>query len=374
MPTLRCFFAIYTDGSSPVGTFDPPPGTEVFLGEMTELVVPGPADELFGPHAPLFTRFHPTRGFLLGISREVPGRAGTFFDDARRVLLAASQGLTGVGLDVLRLWPFPLKGVEDALPDELLAEDLFSVGFTEMGVHGFRAETFGFAKLGQRELSFEFTGRELIEEAALMCGHLADWLLDHGRRLESGDAMAFGFDRIGFAAAEGQIGPFRGWHPALIQKLLPEALFPGVGVLEVQAWPDVSSARADVSIPLQRSLDQRLLLEELDLTGDSPHATATARVSGSVTSLHDLRMWREESIDAKDSGWRFSAGRQDGPKQAVLSLAQVVERVPALIRYLALPFGVRLAWTETGTLEVDLSKTRREVDAEADAEPDDGDD
>ncbi len=370
MPTLRCFFAIYTDGSSPSDTFEVPRDSDVFLGEMAEVIVPTAADELFGPAAASFTRFKPKRGFLLGVTREVKGRAGSFFDDARKVLLESCKGLSGVGLDVLRLWPFPLDHAESAIPDDLLAEDLFSVGFSEMGVHGFRAETFGFAKLGQRELSFEFTGRELLEEAALMCGHLADWLLEHGRRLEHGNAMAFGFDRISFASAEGATPgtAFRGWHPLLQQKLLPQTLFPGVGVLEVLAQPHGApdAAPGDLTIPLERALAQRLLLEELDLTGDSPHATSTAAVYGTLRALADLTMWREEVSDSKDSGWRFKSALDGAHGSGVQSLADVARRIPDVVRFLALPHGVRLTWNGAGTVEVDLSKTHRDDDHDLD--------
>ncbi|MEW6430358.1 MAG: DUF2185 domain-containing protein [Myxococcota bacterium] len=365
MPRLSCFFAIYTDGSAPADAFRAPANTDVFLGEMATLVLPGPDDELFGPHATLLPRFTPRRGFLLGLSREVKGQAGTFFSDARRVFIDATHGLNGFGLDVLRLWPFPLANAEEALPDDPLAEDLFSVGFTEMGEHGFRAETFGFAKLGQRELSFEFQGRALLEEAALMCGHLADWLLEHGKRVEHAQSMAYGFDRLSFFAAEGEAGgPFRGWHPPIIQKLLPASIFEGVGVLEVRAIPEGSpDERHDLTLPLTRSMEQRLLLEELDLTGDSPHAGATAQVKGFISELKSLVALREEPHASKDSGWRFTSTVEgDSGESGVATLATVVRRAPEILRYLALPHGTRLEWDADGALTMDLSKARHEDD------------
>ena len=72
-----------------------------------------------------------------------------------------------------------------------------------------------------------------------MCGHLADWAMEQGHRVQHGQSMAYGFDRLTFFATEGDAGgPFRGWHPPLIQKLLPPEVFPGVGVLEVRAVAD----------------------------------------------------------------------------------------------------------------------------------------
>lgn len=369
MPTLSCFFAIYTEGESLHDSFPSPAGTDVFLGEMGALILPGPKDELFGPHAGIFQRVKLKRGFLLGFRRKLKGRSETFFNEVRTAVLRATSGLKGVGLDVLRLWPFPLQAATDALPEDLLAEDLFSVGFTEMGEHGLRAETIGFSKLGQREITFEFTDKALIEEAALMCGHLADWLMEHNKRITHGQSMSFGFDRITFFSAEGDAGgPFRGWHPPLIQKLIPEELFPGVGVLEVHAYPPgKSDQREDLTIPLRRAAEQRLLLEEFDLTGDSPHATSTAQVKGFVTELVSLVAVREESMASKDSGWRFrSTVEGDSGESGVMTLADLARRAPELVRFLALPHGVKLTWNAVGALEVDRSRVEMDDEPNTD--------
>jgi hypothetical protein len=270
---------------------------------------------------------------------------------------------------VLRLGPFPLEQAADALPDDLLAEDLFSVGFTEMGEHGLRAETIGLSKLGQREITFEFTDRELMEEAALLCGHLAEWLLEHNKRVAHGEAMSFGFDRITFLSAEGDAGgPFRGWHPPLVQKLVPEHLFPGVGVLEMHALPPGNGEqREDLTVPLRRALEQRLLLEQYDLTGDSPHATSTAQVKGFIIDLTDLVAVREESIGTKDSGWRFrSTAEGDSGEHGVMSLADIARKVPGLVRFFALPHGVKLTWDRAGRLEVDRSRVALDDDEPVD--------
>lgn len=367
LPTLRCCFVIYSDGGAPTDAFAPPNNgpTQVLLTELPEIVVPGRNDELFGPHTQLFSRFTPKRAFLLALSKQVKGGAGSFFADARRVFLETTAGLKGFGFDVLRLWPFPIEQAAEALPEEPLAEDLFSVGFTEMGEHGFRAETVGLSKLDQREISFEFRGRELLEDAALMCGHLADWAMEHGHRVQHGQSMAYGFDRLTFFAAEGDAGgPFRGWHPPLIQKLLPAEVFPGVGVLEVQTLEDAPSAtRSPLTVPLLRALEQRLVLEEHDLTGDSPFHSSTARVRGFVHGLRALTAIREEPTASKDSGWRLvSRTTHDGPEEGQMTLAEIANRVPEIIRFLALPPGVRLEWDTEGRLKVDASKAHAELD------------
>jgi hypothetical protein len=374
LPTLRCFFAIYTDGPAPQlpGEFQSPPGTEVTLEEMPALLTPGADDELFGPHAVLFARYRARRGWLLSLSRAVKGGVGPFFADARRVLLEATTGVEGWAVDVLRLWPFPLIAAAETLPEEVLAEDLFSVGFTEMGEHGYRAETVGLSKLDQREISFEFRGKELIEEAALLCGHLADWVMDHGRRVDHGQSMSFGFDRLTFVATEGESSaPFRGWHPAFVQRALPAERFPGVGVLEVLSVREpAGTPHDDLSLALERARDQRLLLEELDLTGDAPHHTSLARLKGHVVELKNLSAWRDEPTSPKDSGWHLvSPVVSETPAREQLPLGDITRVVPDLIRYLALPAGVRLEWDARGQLRVDTS--RIEIDDDSlDDEPD----
>lgn len=366
MPTLCCYYAIYTDGQGLNEAFPSPAGADVFLGEMGSLRLPGPQDELFGPHAAIFQRGTPKRGFLLGFRRALKGRAETFFAEVRTALLEATRGVAGVGLDVLRLWPFPLESAAEELPEDLLAEDLFAVGFTEMGEHGVRAETIGFSKLGQREITFEFTDRGLMEEAALLCGHLADWLLEHNKRLVHGESITFGFDRLRFLSAEGDAGgPFRGWHPPLVQRLLPPSIFEGVGVLEVHALPPgKQEQREDLTVPLRRALEQRRLLEEFDLTGDSPPSSSTAQVKGFITELKELVAVREESTGTRDSGWRFkSTAEGDSGEHGVMALADLVRRAPGLVRYLALPHGIKLTWDHRGHLEVDRSRV--ELDDEA---------
>ena len=337
---------------------------------MGEVALPGSKEELFGPFATKFTQQKFKHGFLLGFSREVKGGSGTFFSDVRNSMLLSVKGLKGYALDVLRLWPFPLEQANELLPEEPLAEDLFSVGFTPLTEELYRAETFGLAHLSQREVSFEFEGKELLEEAALMTAHLADWVLEHGKRVDHGQAMAFGFDRINFLAAEGGAPPeaLRGWHPALIQKLLPQALFPGVGALEVLAHPDNSVEAQNLTVPLRRALDQRLMLEELDVTGDSPHASNTAHLRGVITGLHSLLAWRDEATASKDSGWNFvSKTVGDSLTEGLTTLSEVISRAPGILRYLALPPGVRLEWNDEGVLQVDTSKAKIKGDLDEDS-------
>lgn len=369
MPTLSSFFAIYTDGSALNESFRSPVNSDVFLGEMGALQLPGPNDELFGPYAAAFARAKFKRGFLLGFKRELKGRSEQFFEEVRTAVLAATAGVEGFALDVLRLWPFPLAQADEALPEHVLAEDLFSVGFTDMGEHGMRAETVGFSKLGAREITFEFRDREVLGEAALMCGHLADWLMEHNTRIVHGQSMALGFDRISFFAAEGAVaGPFRGWHPPLVQKLVPSELFEGTGVFEVKASPPGARDQfEDLTVPLKRSMEQRLLQEELDLVGDSPHATSTAEVRGFVSGLTELVAFREEPTASKDSGWRVrSVAEGDSSETGVMTLADLSRRAPDFVRYLSLPQGVILSWDGQGALSVDRSRV--EIDDEDDGE------
>ncbi len=195
MPTLSSFFAIFTDGSAPRADAVVPSGTFVAIDPIGAIPTFSADDELFGPHAQPFVRVPKKFGWLITVTREVRGGTDAFFSDAHKILVRSTKGLTGWGLDVLRLWPFPLTKV-DELPDDPFAEDLFSVGFAEQGEHGFRAETVGLAKLQQRELSFIFSGKDLLEDAALFCAHLADWAMVQGLRVGHGQTMAYGFDRV----------------------------------------------------------------------------------------------------------------------------------------------------------------------------------
>lgn len=367
MPTLSSFFAIYTDGASLHEAWPSPPGATVHLAELTPIILPANGEELFGPHAAAFKAFQPKRAFLVGFRRELKGRAEPFFLEVRDTLLHLTQGLTGYTLDVLRLHPFPIEATAEALPEDLLAEDLYSVAIAERGDHGFRVETIGLSRLDQREITFEFRGHELIEEATLMCGHLADWLLEHSRRVEPGQEMSFGFDRLVFGSPSHTKGQdLRAWQPALVRRLLPESLFPGVGVLQVQSPPTLPGddpSSLDLTTALHRSMEQRLLLEELDLTGDAPHASATAELRGEVTELKGVTAVREESISANDSGWRVRlAGTSNGTGGELLTLATLVARLPDLVRFLALPVGVKLAWNAEGRLDIDRSKVELDDD------------
>jgi hypothetical protein len=359
VPTLRRFFSVYTDGAGLVALPAPPPDLGLEVRELEPLVLPGPQDALFGPDASAFSRFRPRRGFLLSMHREVPGPAGRFFDQSRAVLLESIRGLEGVGLDVLRLVPFTLQLAEERLPEEHLAEDLFSLSLTEMGEHGQRVETVGLAHLDQAELSFGFHGVELQEEAELMCGHLVDWLLDHGRRVQTGDQLAFGFDRLDFrAGAAGGPAMRRGWHHPLITRLVTEAAFPGAGVLDVRA---TAEPLGDLTPVLRRSLEQRLLLEEHDLTGDAPHTGTTAGVYGAFRELKGLSAWREDPQAFQDSGWRLlEHGASTSQLPEIIPLTELCRRAPALVRCLALPAGVHLRWDAQGLLSVDASRVQVE--------------
>jgi hypothetical protein len=152
-----------------------------------------------------------------------------------------------------------------------------------------------------------------------------------------------------------------------VQKLLPEELFPGVGVLEVHSSPPGNGElREDLTVPLRRAFEQRTLLEELDLTGDAPHATSTAQVKGFITRLESLVAIREESMNSKDSGWRLRNTTSESGENGVMTLADLARRVPEFVRYLALPQGVKLTWNDAGVLEVDRSRVELDDDEPVD--------
>ena len=98
---------------------------------------------------------------------------------------------------------------------------------------------------------------------------------------------ALAAELLTFFAAEGDAGgPFRGWHPPLIQKLLPAEVFPGVGVLEVQTIEDApNGTRAPLTMALMRALEQRLAAGDQPPRSGEPDAGRTHRVFPVVTSF-----------------------------------------------------------------------------------------
>jgi hypothetical protein len=154
----------------------------------------------------------------------------------------------------------------------------------------------------------------------------------------------------------------------LVQKLVPPELFPGTGVFEVKASPPGERDHfEDLTIPLRRSMEQRLMQEELDLVGDSPHATSTAEVKGFISGLNELVAFREVPTSSKDSGWRIrSVAEGDSSETGVMSLADLSRRAPEFVRYLSLPQGVVLSWDSKGKLTLDRSRV--EVDDDDDTE------
>jgi|GEM_PF-2432118 len=366
MPTLSSFFAIFTDGTVPRADMPVPPGTFVVLEPIVPIPVFSQDDELFGPHAQSFVRAPKKHGWLLTVTREVKGGAGTFFSDVHKILVQASKGHLGFGIDVLRLWPFPLHKV-DELPDDPFAEDLFSVGFAEQGEHGFRAETIGLAKLAQRELSFEFFGKDLLEDAALLCAHLADWAMGQGRRVGHEQTMAYGFDRVLFRAIEGVEagGPFRGWHPPVIQRLLPESRFAGVGVAQVLTYSSSGNEPTpDMTTTLRRALEQRMVLEAENLTGESPHQSATAEACACAGGPDGLRGTRHEPRAQKDSGWSFTCHKSHPSSDlGSLTLGALAHRAPQIVKYLALPPGCSIDFV-AGDVVIDSAAARRDEDDE----------
>src|SRR5438105_2643965 len=117
-----------------------PRGVELSLSKLPDALLPSTDASLFGPHAAELLRARPRAAFVLSLTRETKGSAGSFFSDAQAMVAQSVQGLTGWFLDVLRMFPLPLVQVVE-LPEDPFAEDLISVGFHEQGEHGYRAET-----------------------------------------------------------------------------------------------------------------------------------------------------------------------------------------------------------------------------------------
>lgn len=354
MSQLDFFVLVYTDGPSPRQISDP----EIRWHELSHVPVPKPGDELFGPHAAEAMRQlgQLRRAFLFHAHREKARDAERFFANAHGHLAHAVQGLNGVGVDVLRLWAFPLRLAEE-LPTDPLPEDLFAVGFEDVSRGAIRAQSYGLAKLGQREIRFTFQDRALMEEAALLVGHLADYAMSHSRRVTHGQTVSFGFDRLQFLASEGAEagGPLRSWHAPFIQSALPPELFEGVGMLDVKAHLPVSEQVVpDVTDVLRRSLMQRLLLEELGMPGDSPSQTALAHTCGCTEIIQAWRAVRDEPRVQKDSGWVVTCAKGHPVSELhQRTIGEVTRKVPSLLRYLALPPGCSVAWSGPTDVKID---------------------
>ncbi|MBI3183207.1 MAG: hypothetical protein HYZ28_13805 [Myxococcales bacterium] len=366
MPRLSFYCLVLTDGAAPNPTL---PGSEFGVRPLAGIPCPCADDELFGPHAESFTRAAQAAraAYLFHGSRSARHEVGGFLGAAHEALAVAVDGVAAFCLDVLRLWPFPSKDAID-LPTDPLPEDVFALGFTERGPGSFRALTYGLSKLGQREITFDFTGRGLADEAKYLCSHLADYVMSQTRRVDHRQSMSFGFDRLEFRAAEGEAGgPLRGWHAPYVQRALPEELFPGVGLLEARCFEPLSDKLAsDVTLALERSLEQRRLLDELGLEGEAPHQGTMVRSCACAGGPDGLVGWREEPDTIRHSGWSFLCGRSPHPAEEVgtVPLGALAHRLPQIVRYLALPAGCRVTW-RGGEAVVDAGRLMDEEEEES---------
>ncbi|MFL5318545.1 MAG: hypothetical protein ACJ790_02740, partial [Myxococcaceae bacterium] len=345
MAHLDFFFLVYTDGDSPRPLTDP----EIRWHELPNVPLPNPGDELFGPWAGEASRElkKMRRAFLFEAHRDRLREPEQFFAHVNGALASSISGLRGYAVDVLRLWPLPIRELEE-LPQDPLPEDLFAVGFEDVTAGGIRAQSFGLAKLGQREVRFTFTDRSLMDEAALLVAHLADYAMHHSRRVEHGQTMSFGFDRLTFQASEGAEagGPFRAWHAPLVQAVLPEEAFTGVGMLDLKAHLPLSEeTTSDLTDVLRRSLLQRLLLEELGMPGDAPSQHAVLRTCGCPELATAWKAVRDEPNASKDSGWSVTCVKAHAQKDLhERTVGDLTRRVASLLRYLALPPGCTVIW------------------------------
>lgn len=354
MAHLDLFCLVYTNGESPRPITDP----EIRWIELPTPPIPAPSDELFGPYAAEASRElrRLSRAFLFHAHRDRARDAEQFFANANVALATSVEGMQGVALDVLRMWPVPLREI-DELPTDPLPEDLFAVGFEDVTSGGIRAQSFGLAKLGQREIRFTFHDRSLMDEAALLVAHLADYAMAHTRRVEHGQTMSFGFDRLAFQASEGADagGPLRSWHAPFAQAALPAELFEGVGMLDVRAHQPLSQqVTMDLTDALRRSLTQRLLLEELGISGDAPSQLAVARTCSCAELSTAWKATRVEPNASKDSGWTVVCVKAHETQDLhERTIGELVRKVPSMLRYLALPPGCTVIWNGPTEVQID---------------------
>ncbi len=336
MPTLNATFVLYTDGSAP----RPPIHRDFTLVPLPNVPLPAESEEFFGPFAQVaHDQLRRARAaFLLKGQREVRGGVGEFFSQAHAELCYCVEGRAGFAVDLLKMWALPFADAPE-LPTDPLAEDLFAVSFQEVERDRFVARTHGLAKLDQPEVSFRFSGHELTDEAAMMCAHLADYAMTQSRRVGAGQSMTFGYDALVFSSTkeEDSAPPY--------QRAVLGSGYRRVPLLEISAGRPMSEELTpELTDALQRSFEQRLVLEEHEVPGDSPHQTTELRLC-SCAGEQGLRGWRDEPASPRESGWTFTCRRRHPTGELeVVPLGVAVKRLPQIFRYLALPGGSSVDW------------------------------
>ncbi len=345
MTKLQFFSVVYTRGDAPRAIGASLRGIDVSVLELP-VHMPTREDDLFGPHVTDFLQFKPVRSFLIAAHAEQAMASEVFFENLRARLLEVLTGVTGYVIDVLRLYPMPITAADQLIPYDVMGDDLFSLLITDRGAHGMHAETFGLAKLGQSELTFDFAGWALKEEATHLVARIADWVFQHRRLIRPGSEVPFGFDTVRFVAADGVNESIaRGWHAPFIQKVLPERLFSGTGVAHVEC---VSDGVSDLTQVLVRMQKQQEVLTRFSVVGDSPHHQRTAQVKGLIRELRNVEGVRSEPVNSRDSGWSFRHTDSPMASSGTISLGELARQVPEVVAHLALPAGSVVWWNAEG--------------------------
>jgi len=97
---------------------------------------------------------------------------------------------------------------------------------------------------------------------------------------------------------------------------------------------------------LRRALEQRQVVEALELSGEAPHQSTEVRACACAGGEHGLRGFREDPDSVRDSGWTFTCARPapGAHEIGVGPLGGLVKRLPQVLRYLALPPGAVIEW------------------------------
>ena len=342
MTKLQFFCVSYTRGDAPRLSGAEVRGLALTVLEIPTVVMPTRDDGLFGIHATEFVKFRPARAFLVSVKATQGMASEVFFENARSKLLELFTGVTGYVLDVLRMLPMPVSAVDQLIPYDVMGEDLFSLSIIDRGAQGQRAQTFGLAKLGQSELTFDFVGWHLKDDAHQLVTRIAEWVFQHRKLIPPSSEVPFGYDTLRFT---GGTGPARSHHPSLIQKLLPEREFEGTGLCTIEA---LAATPQDLSAVLEHLRAQQEVLSRSNVVGDSPHHSKTVQVKGRVNALRNLEGMRIEPINSKDSGWSFRQTDGSIGSSAFVPLSELIQQLPELIGFLALPAGSVVWWNSEG--------------------------
>lgn len=161
--------------------------------------------------------------------------------------------------------------------------------------------------------------RDLIEEAERFLRFVSDYVLDSGRRIESGETMAYGYWLVKFEGAEGNRN-LETWEYA----------------------PDASAFVKGADLTLGYWRDQHFVCDQYEAAFSPPRPDKLTVVSEGVLEGLAVQGVRYPSPDHL-SGWWITTDLYDGNINGLRQehTYHISAARPDLAKYLALPYGFR---------------------------------